>query len=54
MFHTKIYQNLIINEDFEKKFEGEGHNFTRPLFSQKVKIFFLNQRFSELFDNIRT
>jgi len=56
MFHTKILQNLIINEDFEKKRRGGGgcREGTNSQFFQKVEIIFENQRLSELFDSIRT
>ena len=52
MFHTKFYQDRIINEDFEeKKLGGEPQ---KTLIFQKIEIIFENHRFRELFDNIRT
>ena len=41
MFHTKLHQNFMMTEDFEKKKMG-GH---KSPFFQKAEIIFENQRF---------
>ena len=43
----------MINEDFKNHKEEDFKNHKTPIF-QKIEIIFENQRFSELFDTIRT